>query len=346
MINKLTDELTAKLSLYRDKWISIGLSTEPTNKERATSVVPSFYAAGGLPPPKIVMFATSPFAAMKIISVLSNDKFWSSVSKLTKNPDDVVAAVAAIVNNEPVPMMSEKLDAAVRSGVQNTPTTWNGNFSGGNLWAGWQGFYEFFDKELGIKGLEIIRPTCALSQDVGWIFPYENLCLMVQKPTEIHLNAGGRLHNEHGMAIKWSDGKGIYSLNGVQVPAWSMETPKDNIQPEKILGLASTEQRMALMKYIGLAKFLKDLKAEVIDENNGDKLYYIIVEGQKIGPYLYLKCPSSGREFLEGCGDPDKNEFIDPTIKTCEEAHKWRAQKASKNFMTKFLNPKKWQYHA
>jgi hypothetical protein len=81
---------------------------------------------------------------------------------------------------------------------------------------------------------------------------------------------------------------------------------------------------------------MKDLNAEQIHEYNGAKLYYITVEGQKIGPYLYIKCPSSGREFLEGVGDPDKHEFIDTSIKTCQDAHKWRAMKASQNLMTKF----------
>ncbi len=68
------------------------------------------------------------------------------------------------------------------------------------------------------------------------------------------------------------------------------------------------------------------------------------VEGQKIGPYLGMRCPSSGREFLEGCGDSDKYDNIDPTIKTVEDALKWRSMKASNSLMTKFNL--KWQYTA
>ena len=212
------------------------------------------------------------------------------------------------------------------------------------MWAGWQGFIDFFDRELKIEGLEKIRPTCALSQDVGWIFPYEELCILTEKPVTLHLDSAGRLHNDNGKCISWSDGWGLYCLNGVAVPEWAIETPKAEIDPKKVLALQNTEQRMALMRHVGLAKFLNDLGAKMIHESDGYKLYHLTVEGRTIGPYLFCKCPSSGREFLEGVGDPTKYEFLDTSIKSCEDALRWRAEMASKKLMTKYNST--WEYHS
>lgn len=376
-IEKLTDKQTEMMAVYRDKWVKIGLSTEPTNQERAKTNLVDYYKAGDLAPPKTVIFAASPMAAMSILSVLSSDTFYDKLQSILKNKSKAGKALANklgdlqvalnaqervaqtihssvmkfVANNTDISGLGPAIMDVVREEVKNTKTQWISNFAGGNLWPGWQSFYEFFNEELNIPGLDKIKPTCALSQDVGWIFPYENLCVLVEKPIAINLDAAGRLHNNNGKSIEWSDGYGLYTLNGVSVPAWAVETPKEEIEPKKVLGLTNTEQRMALMRHVGLTKFLKELEAKQIDSlphedkaGNKYELYLLTVEGTTIGPYLYMKCPSSGREFLEGCGDINKYENIDTSIKTCEDALKWRAVKASNSLMTKFNL--KWQYSA
>ena len=48
MIEKLTDEQTAQMDVYRDKWIDIGLSCEPMNFEAAKSAMVKAYESVGL----------------------------------------------------------------------------------------------------------------------------------------------------------------------------------------------------------------------------------------------------------------------------------------------------------
>jgi hypothetical protein len=148
-------------------------------------------------------------------------------------------------------------------------------------------------------------------------------------PLYIHRDAQNRPHCETGPFTAWRDGFGIYALHGVFVPRWLIETPKDQIDPKRVLALTNTEQRTAAMRFLGLHKFLDALKAETIDKEGDYSLHYLTVESVKIGPYLLMKCPSTGREFLEGVGDVDKYENLDPTIKTCTEALQWRFRKAS-----------------
>lgn len=119
--------------------------------------------------------------------------------------------------------------------------------------------------------------------------------------------------------------------------------PAHEVDRQEVLKL-ETEQRAAGMRYVGLANFMDSLNAKQIDKQGEYKLYYLNVENNEIGPYLYMKCPSTGREFLEGVGDATKYEFIDPTIKTVEQALKFRSERASKNLMTKFTT--KWKIHA
>jgi hypothetical protein len=212
--------------------------------------------------------------------------------------------------------------------------------------AGAWGFYDYFLEVCGMADtIAKIIPLRDLALESNWVYPYQKIAIMSEKPTEIHM-INGRTHNEFGPAVLYADGFSVYALNGIRVPEWAIETPKDQIDPKRVLALENTEQRMVLMKHLGLAKFLNDLNAEMIHQSNGYRLYYLTVENNKIGPYLYMKCPSSGREFLEGCGDPEKYEFLDPTIKTCEDALIWRARKASGGLMTEFTPTEKWEYHS
>ena len=49
-VDKLTKAQKERLGEFRDKWIAIGLSTEPADRKRAEEGVKLAYAAGGLEP--------------------------------------------------------------------------------------------------------------------------------------------------------------------------------------------------------------------------------------------------------------------------------------------------------
>jgi len=77
-----------------------------------------------------------------------------------------------------------------------------------------------------------------------------------------------------------------------------------------------------------LDKFMDQLEPKLLDTDGSYKLYYLKVEGEQIGHYLYMECPSTGRKFLEGVGDAEQYEQVDPTIKTCKDALQWRFRSA------------------
>ena len=61
-IDKFTPEQEANLSVIRDKWIAIGLSTEPANRAVAEAAIDEIYRAASLDPPEIRIWLGSPFA--------------------------------------------------------------------------------------------------------------------------------------------------------------------------------------------------------------------------------------------------------------------------------------------
>ncbi|MES2874469.1 MAG: hypothetical protein V4708_12150, partial [Bacteroidota bacterium] len=199
--------------------------------------------------------------------------------------------------------------------VSKTKIEWHGNFAGGNLWAAWQSFYDFFNEEFNLDGLDKIRPTIELSKDVGWIFPYKDLCVLTEKPISLHLNANGRLHNEKGPCIEWPDGWNFYALNGVRVPAWIVTTSADKLDPKKIMKLPNAEQRVLAIKKLGAHNMLEALEAKSISKKGSEyELFEVKIEGSK-EKLLKMKNPSEEKIHYE---------FVEPQIKTVNEALAYR----------------------
>jgi hypothetical protein len=69
-IEKLTQEQEALLPVYRDKWIKIGMSTEPLDLENAKKAVCLAYELAGLPHPTKFYTAKSPMDAIRVIKEL------------------------------------------------------------------------------------------------------------------------------------------------------------------------------------------------------------------------------------------------------------------------------------
>lgn len=67
-INELTEQQEAMLSVYRQKWLDIGLSTEPVDFEKSVELIKKHYADCGLGEPKSFHLVDSPAAAVKLLS--------------------------------------------------------------------------------------------------------------------------------------------------------------------------------------------------------------------------------------------------------------------------------------
>lgn len=65
MITSLTPEQEVQFSVYRDKWLKIGLSTDPIDMNVMPNIIHRLYTQVGLTPPEKIELYGSPFAAIK-----------------------------------------------------------------------------------------------------------------------------------------------------------------------------------------------------------------------------------------------------------------------------------------
>jgi len=99
---------------------------------------------------------------------------------------------------------------------------------GGQFWVGRWYFYgcvfsNFFFDICGLRLsddlMERARAYRQVCESVNYIWPNRDFVMVCARPTHIHRDARGRLHAEHGMAIRYPDGWGLYHLHGVRFSA-------------------------------------------------------------------------------------------------------------------------------
>jgi len=82
MINELTQEQEEQLSVYRDKWLKIGLDTQSMtdeNKDAVRGLIDRIYSQVNLTPPKDIIWARSPVEAIQEAKKLDPDADGSSL---------------------------------------------------------------------------------------------------------------------------------------------------------------------------------------------------------------------------------------------------------------------------
>jgi hypothetical protein len=178
MIESLTPEQESMMEVYREKWIDIGLSTAPLNKERAIAAVKLMYERGGIEVPDTILFAKGPLDCLEVVNQFARENGEEEVSL-----SDLLAS-----------------------------------FVCGSHEAFWISFYDYFKEVVEVENLEIIDGVSDVSKECGWVACFDKLAVICEKPLIIKMNENNLLHCENGPAIKYSDGFEVYSWNGTRVP--------------------------------------------------------------------------------------------------------------------------------
>lgn len=152
-----------------------------------------------------------------------------------------------------------------------------------------------------------------LYKSVGWLLPFENICLVTEPHSEIYLDNHHFLHNEQGPAVTYPDGYEVYIWRGRDIPKdWIINRPT----VQDALTWRDTEQRRIAIEILGWDNILNELDARTIDKD----------EDPQIGELLSVNLPDIGREkFLRvTCGTGRKFALpVPPEMKTALEANAW-----------------------
>jgi len=220
------------------------------------------------------------------------------------------------------PLEAEKL---INKAKGNKAAVYNGTYFWGQQDNYWIAFYQFCE-QIGVKYTKdqskLLEQWSKLAKSCGWVYFYEKAAIICDRPEFVSMK-DGRLHNEGKMAIKYRDGWGIYALNGIRVPAYVIETPKEKLDVKKILGEQNVDIRREALKLIPVERLLKDTNSKLLDEWKDDrkawcdyKLYSMDFGDGVVRKVLCMKNPSLTNTY--------HYERVEDTIETCKAALAWR----------------------
>lgn len=335
-INELTKKQTEQLSEYREKWIKIGLSTEPANRKNAEKAINLSYKLADLKEPEKIIWSESPMAQGIIFGIYSNsfeikNAVDSSIYDAIFSPEWTSFSLPiwkSIKNNLPPDIIDSIIDKAKNS-------VFNSGY--GQHDASFLSFYEYFRDVLGLKEqTEKITGLIEIANNAGWYMPFEKVCFICERHSVLNRNENGRLHSLNGPAVMYPDGWSIYSVNGVRVPAYIINTP-EQITVKKIEEEENTEIRRVMID-----QYDREFKGKYI-QDSGAKI--ISKDTDKFGRerILYSKDipndePLTMVKVINSTPEPDgkyKEYFlrVPPTMKTPEEAVAWTFGKEKDDYL-------------
>ncbi len=244
MIIELTHEQAQQIPAYADRWRQIALSTEPIDRQTAAQAVLSAYEIAAISRPKIV-FCDSPYAAF-LYTRQEEPPAWGETSNLLG--DNVAchlrrqihgrlySQISAQLNEELIRDLCRMNKPEEEQLLRNLPEM---TF---DLWT------EILVKQLGVESWEVdleepspIDPmewasqrgnfldycisvlNCdydpvnwqvfqALVRDCGWIVPYEKVCLICERPTDISFDGHCPVYAVGEAVMRYTDGFSIAGL--------------------------------------------------------------------------------------------------------------------------------------
>ena len=316
--NQITDR-SSPLQLLRQEWLSITLSTNPIDRQKAIEAIEYTYTVLGQEEPDIIFFH-SPDAAMTWCSEDEDQQLGASLrEQLFPSKKSILEEYldAALKESQPdreferglVKWDADSQERCPGSSPIVTPADLADVLSITQLLVSHSG------RMLEAEEQERWRCLNQLIEHCGWLFLFEKGCLVCDRPTKLSLDNQQRLHAEGEPAIEFPDGYHLYSYHGVTLPEKYGKLHPNQWQPQWLLEENNAELRRVLIQGIGYARICQDLQATQLDSWAEYTLLKIDNDAD-IEPIYLLKmtCPSTG--FIHALRVP-------PNIQSAREAIRW-----------------------
>ena len=295
-ITTITPEQAARFPEWVAKYVEIGLSTEPADFDAATDAALRAYALCNVKRPMIVLRMGSPYGAVlggilawgllkelgkevrsqvvsQVVSQVES-QVWSQVRSQVGS--QVVSQVGSQVGSQVESQVESQVWSQVESQVvsqvvsqvesQGESGIYNGR--GGAFWASWVGYIAFLRNVLGWTDpvlTERFEIDETLTNSCGWVWWHENVLSISDRPSELHRDEQGRLHNALGPSIAYRDGWALHHFHGVAVPEYVIERPHE-IDVAKIDGEGNAEIRRVMLERFGAERYMTECGATVVAE--------------------------------------------------------------------------------
>jgi hypothetical protein len=326
-LEKLTPEQEALIPVYREKWRQIAFATEPIDRQKATEAIEAAYASIGFKQPEI-LFCDSPSIALKTIfhrkretqklqlgNPLSvqlqeqlEDLLDSNLVRLHKN------LRFKLLSDPPQNNLIQCLNGELRK--RSREITHFYNHISPERWSLYCSYFSFC---ISVLDWECDRTKWLILQSVvkecGWIYPFESICLVCDRPVKVSFDSEQRLHAEGESAIQFSDGFSLYAHHGLVLPEEYGKLHPREWQSQWLLEEDNAELRRVLIQGIGYARICTELQATELD-NWQEYTLLKIDKNIDVEPIHLLKmtCPSIG--YIHALR-------VSPSVQSAREAIIW-----------------------
>ena len=154
-----------------------------------------------------------------------------------------------------------------------------------------------------------------LFEHCGWFIPFEDVCIVCDRPSKFSLDSETRLHSEGEPAIQFADGYGLYYHHGVALPEQYGTVHPNQWEAKWLLSENNSELRRILIQAIGYNRICDELKAINLDSFREYSLIKIDADAD-VEPIVLLKmiCPSTGYTHVLR---------VPPSMESAKEAITW-----------------------
>lgn len=254
-IDKLTDAQIAKFPEYVNKWVEIGINTDPTDMTKAKKFIKDAYKVAGLTHPKYFIGPVNgPYEAALAEQIL---KEYAKNSVQFKNEKELNAKVLAEIETHLQTEKVKKVDISNQIyGYQEH----------------WLSYYDYFRRECKLD-INLIDPLISLSKVCGWWTPLRNVAIVQHRAKEIHRDNQGRLHNTNGAAVCFrgnSTVNNVYAVHGVRVPKNVIDR---NYTVKDIDNERNAEVRRVMIELYGQVKYIVDSGAKEVHKDEFGTLF-------------------------------------------------------------------------
>jgi hypothetical protein len=208
-----------------------------------------------------------------------------------------------------------RIAIAANNGILQSLPTWDCSY--GLHDADWMSYYDYL-QQAGVKGIEPLDGMKELAKSCGWWWPFDGICIVTERPTELHRDNRGRLHHEERAAIRYPDGWGLYAWNGILVPE-DVIVLDEPISFERIESETNAEIRRVLIERFGLDNYLRAGKCIKLHSDETGTLYRMNLPGDE--PILVVQVINSTAE-----PDGSFNEYflrVPPHITRARQGVAW-----------------------
>ncbi|MEG4456864.1 leucine-rich repeat domain-containing protein [Microcoleus sp. N9_A1] len=301
------------------------LSTRPIDGQKATEAIKVVYAAIGLEEPSVIICSSPRDVCPQIFNRLKREhsqncsdeysnRLGENLNQIWISPMEEFAISwvweyelhRITIESEADSTLNSAMYKVVDSYMRSERTIWNVFFKD-LLYLNYPQtsttlFKEIYLTELYIssgvnlsqKAQEIHHYQKLLFEHCGWIFPFEKICAVCDRPRHLRFDSQNRLHAEGEPAIEFADGWNFYYYHGVRLPETYGQVHPDLWQAEWLLSEDNAALRRVLIQGIGYDRLIQDLSAKQID--SWQEYALLKIDKADVEPICLLKmtCPSTG----------------------------------------------------